>query len=161
MKIIIWIASLSSGTSGGVLAPLLMIGASMGTLIALVIPGHDSSTWAIVGMAALMGGTMRAPVYGYVLCARNDACLELGAAKYSWGALRRPRLPWYWFRVRFSRRNSRVAECTWPANIPCIRWNSSPWRTLCDRSREAFPGAHTVTAHARVRAAADSWRARK
>ncbi len=61
VKIIIWIASLSSGTSGGVLAPLLMIGASMGTLIALVIPGHDSSTWAIVGMAALMGGTMRAP----------------------------------------------------------------------------------------------------
>jgi CIC family chloride channel protein len=64
VKIVIWIASLSSGTSGGVLAPLLMIGAAMGTLIAQFVPGHDSSTWAIVGMAAVMGGTMRAPFMG-------------------------------------------------------------------------------------------------
>lgn len=61
VKIAIWIASLSSGTSGGVLAPLLMIGAAMGTLLAVFFPGHDASTWAIVGMAAVMGGTMRAP----------------------------------------------------------------------------------------------------
>ena len=64
VKIVIWIASLSSGTSGGVLAPLLMIGAAMGTLLAQVIPGHDGAVWAIVGMAALMGGTMRAPFMG-------------------------------------------------------------------------------------------------
>ena len=64
VKIVIWIVSLSSGTSGGVLAPLLMIGAAMGTLIAAVIPAHDASTWAIVGMASLMGGTMRAPFMG-------------------------------------------------------------------------------------------------
>jgi CIC family chloride channel protein len=64
MKIVIWIASLSSGTSGGVLAPLLMIGAALGALLAPLIPGHDASTWAIVGMAALMGGTMRAPIMG-------------------------------------------------------------------------------------------------
>lgn len=61
VKILIWIAALSSGTSGGVLAPLLMIGGAMGTLMAIAIPGHDSSTWAAVGMAAIMGGTMRAP----------------------------------------------------------------------------------------------------
>ena len=64
VKIVIWVVSLSSGTSGGVLAPLLMIGAAMGTLLALLIPGHDSGLWAIVGMAALMGGTMRAPFMG-------------------------------------------------------------------------------------------------
>ncbi len=64
VKIIIWIVSLSSGTSGGVLAPLLMIGAAMGTLVAVVLPGNDASTWAIVGMAAVMGGTMRAPFMG-------------------------------------------------------------------------------------------------
>ncbi len=64
VKIVIWIVSLSSGTSGGVLAPLLMIGAAMGTLLATLIPAHDSSTWAIVGMAALMGGTMRSPFMG-------------------------------------------------------------------------------------------------
>lgn len=61
VKIVIWVASLSSGTSGGVLAPLLMIGAALGTLFAMVVPGHASSLWAIAGMAALMGGTMRAP----------------------------------------------------------------------------------------------------
>ena len=64
VKIVIWVVSLSSGTSGGVLAPLLMIGAAMGALLASVIPGHDSSLWAIVGMAAIMGGTMRAPFMG-------------------------------------------------------------------------------------------------
>jgi H+/Cl- antiporter ClcA/CBS domain-containing protein len=61
VKIVIWIAALSSGTSGGVLAPLLMIGGAMGTLLAVVIPGHDSALWAAVGMSAVMGGTMRAP----------------------------------------------------------------------------------------------------
>ena len=64
VKIVIWVVSLSSGTSGGVLAPLLMIGAAMGTLLAQYIPGHDAAVWAIVGMAALMGGTMRAPLMG-------------------------------------------------------------------------------------------------
>jgi len=64
VKIVIWVVSLSSGTSGGVLAPLLMIGAAMGTLLAQLIPGHQASVWAIVGMAALMGGTMRAPLMG-------------------------------------------------------------------------------------------------
>ena len=66
VKIVIWIASLSSGTSGGVLAPLLMIGAALGAIIATVVPGHDSGLWATVGMAALMGGTMRAPFMGTV-----------------------------------------------------------------------------------------------
>jgi len=61
VKVVIWIAALSSGTSGGVLAPLLMIGGAMGTLLSLVIPGHDAMVWSAVGMAAIMGGTMRAP----------------------------------------------------------------------------------------------------
>ncbi|HEY8313117.1 MAG TPA: chloride channel protein [Candidatus Baltobacteraceae bacterium] len=61
VKIIIWIVALGSGTSGGVLAPLLMIGGAMGTLLAVLIPGHDSAAWAAIGMAAIMGGTMRAP----------------------------------------------------------------------------------------------------
>jgi H+/Cl- antiporter ClcA/CBS domain-containing protein len=61
VKIVIWIAALSSGTSGGVLAPLLMIGGAMGTLLSIAIPGHDATVWSAVGMAAIMGGTMRAP----------------------------------------------------------------------------------------------------
>lgn len=46
VKIVIWVVSLSSGTSGGVLAPLLMIGAAMGTLLAQYIPDHNASVWA-------------------------------------------------------------------------------------------------------------------
>ena len=61
VKIVIWVGALSSGTSGGVLAPLLMIGGAMGTLMALALPGHDATVWAAVGMAAILAGTMRAP----------------------------------------------------------------------------------------------------
>lgn len=64
VKTIIWIVALSSGTSGGVLAPLLMIGAGCGTLFGTMVPGHHEAAWAVVGMAALMGGTMRAPFMG-------------------------------------------------------------------------------------------------
>ncbi|MEO6913363.1 MAG: chloride channel protein, partial [Candidatus Baltobacteraceae bacterium] len=61
VKTLIWIVSLSSGTSGGVLAPLLMIGGAAGLVVGHYIPGQDSSALAIVGMAAILGGTMRAP----------------------------------------------------------------------------------------------------
>lgn len=63
VKAVIWIAALSSGTSGGVLAPLLILGGALGALIGLVLPG-DHGFWALVGMAAMMGGTMRAPLTG-------------------------------------------------------------------------------------------------
>lgn len=63
VKIVIWVCSLSSGTSGGVLAPLLMIGAALGAIAGSVIPG-GGTVWAIVGMAALVGGTMRSPFMG-------------------------------------------------------------------------------------------------
>jgi CIC family chloride channel protein len=61
VKAVIWILSLSSGTSGGVLAPLLMMGGAIGALLGGVLPGHDPGLWATVGMAAMLGGTMRAP----------------------------------------------------------------------------------------------------
>ncbi|MDA8346767.1 MAG: chloride channel protein [Thermaerobacter sp.] len=60
-KAVVWILALSSGTSGGVLAPLLMIGGALGALASPLLPGHLPALWATVGMAALLGGTMRAP----------------------------------------------------------------------------------------------------
>ncbi|MGM4982182.1 MULTISPECIES: chloride channel protein [Rhizobium] len=59
----IWLVALSSGTSGGVLAPLLILGGALGWLLGLVLPG-DPGFWALLGMAAMMGGTMRAPLTG-------------------------------------------------------------------------------------------------
>src|SRR5262249_31776852 len=62
----IWAIALGSGTSGGVLAPLLILGGSLGALAAPLLPGGDAPLWALVSMAAVMGGTMRSPLTGVV-----------------------------------------------------------------------------------------------
>lgn len=61
VKTAVWIVALSSGTSGGILAPLLIIGGTLGWLEGLVLPG-GTGFWALLGMAGMMGGTMRAPL---------------------------------------------------------------------------------------------------
>src|SRR5881398_2338020 len=60
-KAVIWAAALGSGTSGGVLAPLLIMGGSLGALAAPWIPAGDAGLWAAISMGAMMGGTMRSP----------------------------------------------------------------------------------------------------
>jgi len=62
VKAIIWVIALGSGTSGGVLAPLLMLGAGLGTAIAYVIPGSDPTLWPLVCMAAVLAGVLGAPL---------------------------------------------------------------------------------------------------
>jgi chloride channel protein, CIC family len=62
VKSIIWAVALGSGTSGGVLAPLLMIGGCVGALFGNVLPHAGPGDWALIGMAATMGGVMRAPL---------------------------------------------------------------------------------------------------
>jgi chloride channel protein, CIC family len=62
VKSIIWAVALGSGTSGGVLAPLLIMGGVLGLLLGAVLPMGDPALWALLGMAAMLGGTMRAPL---------------------------------------------------------------------------------------------------
>ncbi|HTH98074.1 MAG TPA: chloride channel protein [Stellaceae bacterium] len=62
VKAAIWTIALGSGTSGGVLAPLLIIGGSLGSVLAPYMPSAAPGFWAVLGMAAMMGGTMRAPL---------------------------------------------------------------------------------------------------
>ena len=62
VKSSIWAISLGSGTSGGVLAPLLMMGGAIGALEGKIAPGHGLGLWPVIGMAAMLGGTMRAPL---------------------------------------------------------------------------------------------------
>jgi CIC family chloride channel protein len=62
VKAIIWSVALGSGTSGGVLAPLLIMGGAMGAALAGFLPMGSSGFWALVAMAATMGGTMRSPL---------------------------------------------------------------------------------------------------
>ncbi|MBS0664701.1 MAG: chloride channel protein [Verrucomicrobia bacterium] len=65
-KALVWAIALGSGTSGGVLAPLLMIGGALGALVGAHCGLGDASLWAMVGMAGMMGGTMRSPLTGMV-----------------------------------------------------------------------------------------------
>ena len=66
VKAIIWSIALGSGTSGGVLAPLLIMGGALGALFGGVMPVGETGLWALIGMAAMMGGTMRAPLTAIV-----------------------------------------------------------------------------------------------
>jgi H+/Cl- antiporter ClcA/CBS domain-containing protein len=65
-KGLVWSLSLGSGTSGGVLAPLLMMGGALGAIEARWIPIGDPGLWAMISMAAMMGGTMRSPLTAMV-----------------------------------------------------------------------------------------------
>ncbi|HSZ50226.1 MAG TPA: chloride channel protein [Caulobacteraceae bacterium] len=66
VKAVIWSIALGSGTSGGVLAPLLMMGAALGALFGGLAPVGDVPLWALIGAAAMMAGTMRSPLTGIV-----------------------------------------------------------------------------------------------
>jgi len=66
VKSLIWSISLGSGTSGGVLAPLLMMGGALGGLEAMVFPFEGAGFWPLVSMGAILGGTMRSPFTGVV-----------------------------------------------------------------------------------------------
>jgi len=65
-KALVWAIALGSGTSGGVLAPLLIIGGAFGAIIGHWMPVGDPGLWAMIGMAAMMGGTMQAPLTGMI-----------------------------------------------------------------------------------------------
>ncbi|RWL86571.1 MAG: chloride channel protein [Mesorhizobium sp.] len=62
VKAIIWSVALGSGTSGGVLAPLLIMGGAMGAVLSAILPEASPGFWPLMAMAATMGGTMRAPL---------------------------------------------------------------------------------------------------
>ncbi|HZU09086.1 MAG TPA: chloride channel protein, partial [Pseudacidobacterium sp.] len=66
IKSAIWMISLGSGTSGGVLAPLLMMGAALGGIESNFLPDFGPGFWPLVSMGAILGGTMRSPFTGIV-----------------------------------------------------------------------------------------------
>jgi CIC family chloride channel protein len=62
---VIWSVALGSGTSGGILAPLLMMGAALGGIMGSVLPG-GGATWALLGMAGALAGVTRSPLTSIV-----------------------------------------------------------------------------------------------
>ncbi|KVN09696.1 chloride channel protein [Burkholderia stagnalis] len=84
VKAVMWVIALGSGTSGGVLAPLLMLGAGLGAVLSPVLPGGDPALWPLVCMAATLGATLGAPltaiVFAFGLTHDTNALLPLLAA---------------------------------------------------------------------------------
>ena len=89
VKAIVWLVALGSGTSGGILAPLLILGGCAGFLIGQYLPG-DPGFWAMIGMAGIMSGVMRAPMTGALFAAELTnhlsalpETISAGAAAYA------------------------------------------------------------------------------
>jgi CIC family chloride channel protein len=66
VKTLIWSLSLGSGTSGGVLAPVFMIGGAIGAVEGMAFPHVMPGFWAMLGLAAVVGGVMRSPLTGVI-----------------------------------------------------------------------------------------------
>jgi len=63
-KSLMWASSLGSGTSGGVLAPLLMIGGALGEIAAhaLHATAPEQALWAAVAMGGMLSGSLGVPL---------------------------------------------------------------------------------------------------
>lgn len=66
VKWFIWAVSLGSGTSGGVLVPLLMMGGALGGIEAMFLPSQGPGFWPLISMGAVLAGTMRSPLTSVV-----------------------------------------------------------------------------------------------
>lgn len=76
-KSLMWAFSLGSGTSGGVLAPLLMIGGAVGAFAGHL--AHSSSEmqafWALIGMGAMLAGSLGVPMTAVLFSLEVTHCL--------------------------------------------------------------------------------------
>jgi len=77
VKGVIWVIALASGTSGGTLAPLMMMGGAVGALEAHILPFGDPGFWALIAMAAVLGGTLRCPLTATVFAIELTGDLRL------------------------------------------------------------------------------------
>jgi CIC family chloride channel protein len=76
-KSLMWAFSLGSGTSGGVLAPLLMIGGAVGAFAAHL--AHASveaqAFWALIGMGSMLAGSLGVPLTAILFSLEVTHCL--------------------------------------------------------------------------------------
>ncbi|KNB53955.1 chloride channel protein [Streptomyces caatingaensis] len=80
VKSLIWALSLGSGTSGGVLAPVLMIGGALGAWEGMLFPSVVPGFWAMLGLAAVVGGVLRSPLTGVVFTLELTHAWDTGPA---------------------------------------------------------------------------------
>jgi CBS domain-containing protein len=87
-KLVVWWIALASGTSGGTLAPILLISACAGGMagdgLHAIAPSVSPSAFALVAMAATFGAATRAPfaaiVFVFELTRDYDALMPLMGA---------------------------------------------------------------------------------
>ncbi len=81
VKLVIWAGGLGGGTSGGILAPIMMMGAAVGGILGHVLPGTTPAVWALLGMAGALGGVTRSPftaiVFSFELTHDQNSLLAL------------------------------------------------------------------------------------
>jgi CIC family chloride channel protein len=81
VKLVIWSGGLGSGTSGGILAPILMMGAALGGVMGHVLPGASPGVWALIGMAGALAGVTRSPftaiIFAFELTHDQNSMLDL------------------------------------------------------------------------------------
>jgi len=76
-KSLMWAFSLGSGTSGGVLAPLLMIGGAVGALAGHLMhaPAETQAFWALIGMGSMLAGSLGVPLTAILFSLEITHCL--------------------------------------------------------------------------------------
>lgn len=76
-KSLMWAFSLGSGTSGGVLAPLLMIGGAVGAMAAHLAhaPVEAQAFWALIGMGSMLAGSLGVPLTAILFSLEVTHCL--------------------------------------------------------------------------------------
>ena len=98
VKSIIWVVALGSETAGGILAPLLMIGAAMGLAVGHWMQPISPGAWAVVGMTSVIAASLGAPLTAAMLAVEltHNGGLMLPVllaciAAYALGVLLQPR----------------------------------------------------------------------
>jgi H+/Cl- antiporter ClcA len=76
-KSLMWAFSLGSGTSGGVLAPLLMIGGAVGAMVGYLThaPVEIQAFWALIGMGSMLAGSLGVPLTAILFSLEVTHCL--------------------------------------------------------------------------------------
>lgn len=76
-KSLMWAFSLGSGTSGGVLAPLLMIGGAVGAMAGHLAhaTAEAQAFWALIGMGSMLAGSLGVPLTAILFSLEVTHCL--------------------------------------------------------------------------------------
>ncbi|HEX6631546.1 MAG TPA: chloride channel protein, partial [Gemmatimonadaceae bacterium] len=77
VKLVIWSLALGSGTSGGILAPILIMGCAMGGLLTPLLPHATEGYWILMGMTAALAGVTRSPLTAVVFAVELTHDVEI------------------------------------------------------------------------------------